>query len=205
MEEEEEEEEQEEADRVTERNHGDQPLKTQQREEGHGEDRGRQACPLLTKTQNTPLGRSRGRGLGTGTGGLPLWPRPGMGLGGRGGIKADDDDEEEVAEEEGWACRSLWDGAPGGSWLLRLRMLSMAHCRCSVSVSSGGLPLEKLALSMSGESDLQRLAGSSEEEEEQEAGSRGGEASGEGGPGACWSVRNTEPGRCRWLLPLARL
>lgn len=55
----------------------------------------------------------------------------------------------------------------------------MAHCRCSLSESSGGgLPLEKLALSMSGESDLQRLAGS-EESLVQEDSPR------EGGPGAC--------------------
>ena len=146
-----------------------------------------------------------------------MWPRPGMGMGGRGatkaGVEADEEVEEEDEEEGGWVG-ALWEGATG-SWFgccrglpplrwrdegpcCRLRMLSMAHCRCSVSVSSGGLPLEKLALSMSGESDLQRLAGSEE-------GSRVGEASGEGGPGACWSMRYTAPGRCRWLLPLARL
>lgn len=80
----------------------------------------------------------------------------------------------------------------------------MAHCRCSFRPSSGGgLPLEKLALSMSmsGESDLQRLAGSEEEslggeqereEDEEEEG---------GGPGACWSIRNAPLGRSRFLPP----
>jgi len=64
----------------------------------------------------------------------------------------------------------------------------MAHCRCSFRESSGGLPLEKLALSMSGESDLQRLAGSKE--------SRVKEDSGEGGPGACWSILNVPAALC---------
>lgn len=37
----------------------------------------------------------------------------------------------------------------------------MALCKCSVSVSSCGLSLEKLAWSTSGDSDLRRLAGGS--------------------------------------------
>lgn len=72
----------------------------------------------------------------------------------------------------------------------------MAHCRCSLSESSGGLPLEKLALSMSGESDLQRLAGSRE--------SRANDDSGDGGPGACWSILNVPPVLCLFF-PLNRL
>lgn len=89
----------------------------------------------------------------------------------------------------------MWCPRAEGS-CCRFRMLSMAHCRCSFSESSGGLPLEKLALSMSGESDLQRLAGSSE--------SRGKEDSGEGGPGACWSILNAPPVRCLFF-PLSLL
>lgn len=73
----------------------------------------------------------------------------------------------------------------------RFRMLSMAHCKCSFRESSGGLPLEKLALSISGESDLQRLAGS--------RGSRVKD-SGDGGPGACWSILNVPPALCLFFI-----
>lgn len=86
----------------------------------------------------------------------------------------------------------------------------MAHCRCSFSESSGGgLPLEKLALSMSmsGESDLQRLAGSEEslggEQEREEDEEEGWEEA--GGPGACWSIRKAPLGRSRFLPPPKRL
>lgn len=71
---------------------------------------------------------------------------------------------------------------PGGP-CCRFSMLSMAHCRCSLSESSGGgLPLEKLALSISGESDLHRFAGSDDESLVQDV------SPGDGGPGACWSI-----------------
>lgn len=73
----------------------------------------------------------------------------------------------------------------------RFRMLSIAHCKCSLRESSGGLPLEKLALSISGESDLQRLAGS--------RGSRVKD-SGDGGPGACWSILNVPPALCLFFI-----
>lgn len=137
---------------------------------------------------------------------LPLWPRPPTW-----GCWAKEEDEE--AEEEDGTEGLCDEGAePPGRWLwcwwglllppliwcprvegscCRLRMLSMAHCRCSFSESSGGLPLEKLALSMSGESDLQRLAGSKE--------SRVKEDSGDGGPGACWSILNVPPALCRFF------
>lgn len=78
--------------------------------------------------------------------------------------------------EEGWGAAGRWlwwcglpepplalRGVGPWAWPCRLRMVSMAHCRCSLRDSScGGDPEEKEALSMSGESDLQRLAGSDE-------------------------------------------
>lgn len=133
---------------------------------------------------------------------LPLWPRPPTW-----GCWAREDDEE----DEGGGTGGLWDkvAKPTGRWLswwglplmwepwmegscCRLRMLSMAHCKCSVRESSGGLPLEKLALSISGESDLQRLAGRRV--------SRVKDDSGEGGPGACWSILNVPPALCLFFI-----
>lgn len=58
----------------------------------------------------------------------------------------------------------VWGYGPAGvrpGACCRLRMLSMALCKCSVSVSSCGLSLEKLAWSTSGDSDLRRLVGGS--------------------------------------------
>lgn len=139
---------------------------------------------------------------------LPLWPRPlTWGCWTREGVEV----------EEAGGTKGLWDEAtePPWRWLwwwwwwgllppliwcpcvegscCKFSMLSIAHCRCSFRESSGGLPLEKLALSMSGESDLQRLAGSK--------GSLVKEDSGEGGPGACWSILNVAPILCLFFPP----